>query len=527
MAAFDGSYNDTSFLRASRAIKFLRITRLLSLLRLLRVTRVIGLFKRWEDVISINSAWFRMAKLLCMMLLLAHWSGCVQFLAVQLDGFPHDSWVAVINITNESAGTQYTWSLFQALSHMLCIGYGRYPPRNITEVWLTIFSMVIGATFYAIFIGQMSSMMLSIDAASRAYSEKLSEVTEYMRARKLPAQLRRQVVDYYEYRWAQHKYFNEHDILDELSPGLKVEIIKQNCEPLVQALPFLRNAHADLIEAITTRVTFQVAMPGELVIKAGTLGSEMYLLQYGSVEVVLPNGTVVAELEDGSFFGEICLLKAQRRAASVRTLTSCKLYVLSREAFDNVLLQFPDMRESLEKTAAERLEELEGLQLHSESIHDFGVVASPLDKLQDDQAQQAQTEVSPKRRSSWWPGSLRTSRIRPVLPSQNTGGSSQMHQPKALAALMEETSQHSVASKHNGDAALHPRQFSPAQSRAVTPPAAGGKQRPRHDGSALSSLSGSAKDMSGSIPEIVVTPVVDSCKSDDARVVTVSSGSEI
>ena len=38
-------------------------------------------------------------------------------------------------------------------------------------------------------------------------------------------------------------------------------------------------------------------------VRAGTLGSEMYLLQYGSVQVVLPDETVVAQLEDGSFFG--------------------------------------------------------------------------------------------------------------------------------------------------------------------------------------------------------------------------------
>lgn len=174
VAAFNASYDNTSVLRASRAIKLLRITKLLSLLRLLRVTRVIGLFRRWEDVLNINSAWLRMSKLLAMMLLLAHWSGCVQYLAVQLSNYPADSWVVELGIHKQSAAVQYSWSLFQALSHMLCIGYGPYPPQNVTEVWLTIFSMVIGATFYAIFIGQMSSMMLSIDAAGRSYSEKVS-----------------------------------------------------------------------------------------------------------------------------------------------------------------------------------------------------------------------------------------------------------------------------------------------------------------------------------------------------------------
>ena len=27
----------------------------------------------------------------------------------------------------------------QAMSHMLCIGYGRFPPQNLTDLWLTIF----------------------------------------------------------------------------------------------------------------------------------------------------------------------------------------------------------------------------------------------------------------------------------------------------------------------------------------------------------------------------------------------------
>ena len=53
---------------------------------------------------------------------------------------------------NETVFTQYTWSLFKAGSHMICIGYGRFPPQNTTEVWMTIISMIIGATFYALFI---------------------------------------------------------------------------------------------------------------------------------------------------------------------------------------------------------------------------------------------------------------------------------------------------------------------------------------------------------------------------------------
>lgn len=68
---------------------------------------------------------------------------------------------------------QYSWALFKAMSHMLSIGFGRFPPQNVTEVWLTIISMIIGATFYALFIANVSTLLLSTDYSGRLYDEKV------------------------------------------------------------------------------------------------------------------------------------------------------------------------------------------------------------------------------------------------------------------------------------------------------------------------------------------------------------------
>lgn len=77
-------------------------------------------------------------------------------------------------IQDQPPAMQYSWALFNAISHMLCIGYGRYPPQAITELWITLCSMTIGATFYAVFIGIMSSLIMSIDSSGRLYNEKVN-----------------------------------------------------------------------------------------------------------------------------------------------------------------------------------------------------------------------------------------------------------------------------------------------------------------------------------------------------------------
>ena len=58
---------------------------------------------------------------------------------------------------------------------MLSIGFGRFPPQNLTDVWLTMASMVIGATFYALFIGNVSALLLSTDSSGRLYDEKVRQ----------------------------------------------------------------------------------------------------------------------------------------------------------------------------------------------------------------------------------------------------------------------------------------------------------------------------------------------------------------
>ncbi len=72
-----------------------------------------------------------------------------------------------------SPGVQYGYALFKAMSHMLCIGYGQRPPRTTVEIWVTIISMLLGATLYAMFIGHITNLIYSTTSSTRLYSEKV------------------------------------------------------------------------------------------------------------------------------------------------------------------------------------------------------------------------------------------------------------------------------------------------------------------------------------------------------------------
>ncbi|KAI1301799.1 Potassium/sodium hyperpolarization-activated cyclic nucleotide-gated channel 2 [Halotydeus destructor] len=307
---FNQDYSDNfQILHAGRALRILRFAKMLSLLRLLRLSRLVRYVSQWEEV--------------------------------------YESWWL----------EQYSWSLFKAMSHMLCIGYGRFPPQSLTDMWLTLMSMISGATCYALFLGHTTNLIQSLDSSRRQYREKLKQVEEYMAYRKLPMDLRSRIQDYFEHRY-QGKFFDEDNILDELSEKLREDVINYNCRSLVASVPFFAKADPDFVNAVVTKLKYEVYQPGDVIIKEGTIGTKMYFIQEGIVDIIMGNGEIATSLSDGSYFGEICLLTNARRVASVKAVTYCNLFSLSVEHFNSVLDQYPLMRRTMESIAAERLNKI-------------------------------------------------------------------------------------------------------------------------------------------------------------------------
>ncbi|XP_018059943.1 PREDICTED: potassium/sodium hyperpolarization-activated cyclic nucleotide-gated channel 2 isoform X3 [Atta colombica] len=346
-------------LHAGRALRILRLAKLLSLVRLLRLSRLVRYVSQWEEVYFLNmaSVFMRIFNLICMMLLIGHWSGCLQFLVPMLQGFPSNSWVAINELQDSFWLEQYSWALFKAMSHMLCIGYGRFPPQSLTDMWLTMLSMISGATCYALFLGHATNLIQSLDSSRRQYREKVKQVEEYMAYRKLPREMRQRITEYFEHRY-QGKFFDEELILGELSEKLREDVINYNCRSLVASVPFFANADSNFVSDVVTKLRYEVFQPGDIIIKEGTIGSKMYFIQEGIVDIVMANGEVATSLSDGSYFGEICLLTNARRVASVRAETYCNLFSLSVDHFNAVLDQYPLMRRTMESVAAERLNKI-------------------------------------------------------------------------------------------------------------------------------------------------------------------------
>ncbi|XP_033639838.1 potassium/sodium hyperpolarization-activated cyclic nucleotide-gated channel 3-like [Asterias rubens] len=347
---------DSTFNETALKLRALRLAKVLSILRLLRLTRLLRYVHRLEEVLNIEGAVIRIVNLVLVVLVMIHWNGCVQFLVPFFQGFPKDSWVAISGLENASKWEQYSWSFFKAICHMLSIGFGQHPPHNLTEMWCATLSMMLGATFYALFIGHMSTLLLSIDASGRIYNEKINQVKEYMRYRKIPAETQARVLNYYEHRY-QRKYFDEAAILRQQSTPLRREIVQHHLRSLVKKAEFLSKCSPSFVIDLIEKLHFEVYLAGDVIIKAGSRGNAMYFIEHGTVKICVDD-RVVGTLQDGDHFGEISLLIDERRVASVLADSTCDLYRLGKADFEDVLEENPEMRGIMSEVAKDRLRKI-------------------------------------------------------------------------------------------------------------------------------------------------------------------------
>ena len=81
------------------------------------------------------------------------------------------------------------------------------------------------------------------------------------------------------------------------------EILNYTCQDLIRVVPFFATASEAFITSIITRVSFDVFLPGDYVTQYGSIGTKMYFIQHGVLDVVNGDGKIATTLCDGSYFG--------------------------------------------------------------------------------------------------------------------------------------------------------------------------------------------------------------------------------
>jgi CPA2 family monovalent cation:H+ antiporter-2 len=124
---------------------------------------------------------------------------------------------------------------------------------------------------------------------------------------------------------------------------------------LISKFPVLGDLRTDQQAELLALFRPRSAAPGERVIRAGEIGTEMFFISSGAVEVTI--GKERIQLGPGDFFGEMALLTGAPRTADVTAIDYCLFLTLNKIDFDSFIGRHPDIRKRLDEVATRRAEE--------------------------------------------------------------------------------------------------------------------------------------------------------------------------
>jgi CRP-like cAMP-binding protein len=134
----------------------------------------------------------------------------------------------------------------------------------------------------------------------------------------------------------------------KLRKDAKLELLRQ--------VPLFAGCSKRELSEIAT-LADELALPeGATLIKEGKLGHEFFLLVDGEVDVRM-KGRKVKSLTNGSFFGEMALVSARPRNATVTALSPVRVLVVHEQAFRRLLRDSPGIQLKVLQTLADRATE--------------------------------------------------------------------------------------------------------------------------------------------------------------------------
>jgi voltage-gated potassium channel len=249
---------------------------------------------------------------------------------------------------------EYGQAVYWTITTLATVGYGDVHPVTLPQMVFACLVMMVGVGFFGFLLGNIATLLFRMDAERERHLTKVDRAEAFMRYHQIPKGLREKVGAYYHYLWESRHHYDDRTVLATLPPTLRAEIILTLHAALIDRVPFFKGAERRSVEEIILALKPRVALPGEILFRAGDPPDALYIIQHGAIEILTAADEVIATLQAGDFFGEMALLDRAPRNATVRAIDYCDLFLLGRDDFARTLERYPDFADHVREVAAAR-----------------------------------------------------------------------------------------------------------------------------------------------------------------------------
>eukprot|EP01046_Picozoa_sp_COSAG06_P066292 COSAG06_NODE_16660_length_988_cov_1.312711_1_plen_284_part_01 len=221
------------------------------------------------------------------------------------------------------------------------------------KTYALLAELVVGLIFGAL-AATITNGVLGASAGEQEFSVRMSAMSAWMKEKDLPKNAQARIKAYFIHRFKNKVYFNEQEMMAELPPSMSNQIAEHMYGSIMRECPLFRGLGESVLNKICRIVVPSTCMKGQVIFEQGQIGTEMYCVIKGEVEVI-QDEEQLGFLPEGSFFGESGLIDdgegSEIRARTVKAMTECELCFLRRDDLNALRLECPELMVKLRRFA--------------------------------------------------------------------------------------------------------------------------------------------------------------------------------
>ena len=111
-------------------------------------------------------------------------------------------------------------------------------------------------------IAYVTNLFISIMSSSQELDKRKNELEAYMKYRQIPIKMKNMLRECYSLKWNKNQYFNEENVLKNLTAHTRKQVLKYTNALALLNLPFLRNTSESFRRKLVYRMQEHVSMTG-------------------------------------------------------------------------------------------------------------------------------------------------------------------------------------------------------------------------------------------------------------------------
>ena len=328
---------------------------IIGLLPVLRLGRLLYITGRWEDLQLMSSAVIRMARYTMSLMLIVNGVTCL-WLWVGLTETGPLSWIQRLGLSRDDLPSLYVHSLYWTITTLATVGYGDITAKTINEMLFAVVVMIIGAVLMAVAIGNVVGIINQLDEGRREHRNRQSAMSRYLRANNIESSVVQRIRRFNEYNWSRSRGVNLKEMIAELPTELRSEVTLKILGDTIYKVPLLAVASDYLRKKLLSALSLCSYPPDTVVFEEGEIGDKILFVTSGRLAIHTNEdlGETASTYGVGDYIGDLSFFLRERRTARVVSETYVDGFVLSRDVFERLYSQEPELKTLLRKVSAQQ-----------------------------------------------------------------------------------------------------------------------------------------------------------------------------